>query len=263
MSAPANSVIFMTSLRAGADLKFARAQAHLNTLEEQVKAFHASTPITLSPELEPGTGALLHRAVVHKRPPVEWSLLVGDAVHNARSALDHIAWGLVEAGGGKPTRDTCFPIGDTEAAFNKSAKKALAGAAQSSIDAVSALKPWQGGDPNLWRLHQLDIVDKHRLLLAVSSASSGIFLMPNFPNLPAGTGTVWIPSLPSGPIHNGDVVLRVEKGAQTPGGPDSGVTFNVTFAPGSIVENQPMMPVLCALIEHVPATVAPLLSLLS
>lgn len=47
--------------------------------------------------------------------PAHWTALVGDIVHNLRSALDHLAWQLVLASGGSPRRErpaTAFPVYD-------------------------------------------------------------------------------------------------------------------------------------------------------
>ena len=44
------------------------------------------------------------------RADVEWSLILGDLLHNLRSALDHLAWQLVVDGGGTPSQDTNFPV---------------------------------------------------------------------------------------------------------------------------------------------------------
>jgi hypothetical protein len=35
------------------------------------------------------------------------------------------------------------------------------------MNAIAALKPYQGGNPALWHLHRLNNVDKHRLVITV------------------------------------------------------------------------------------------------
>jgi hypothetical protein len=47
---------------------------------------------------------------VLRRPPLEWGLIAGDAIHNMRSALDHLACVLVGENGGEITRSTSFPL---------------------------------------------------------------------------------------------------------------------------------------------------------
>jgi hypothetical protein len=41
---------------------------------------------------------------------------------------------------------------------------------QQAVAAIDALKPYKGGNDVLWQLHELNNVDKHRLILTVGSA---------------------------------------------------------------------------------------------
>ena len=51
---------------------------------------------------------------------------------------------------------------------------------QDAIDAIKAIKPYKGGNNTLWRLHRLNIIDKHRLLMAATTSVSRI--NPDFEN---------------------------------------------------------------------------------
>src|ERR1022692_1403938 len=48
-----------------------------------------------------------------------------------------------------------------------------------AIDAISALKPYKDGNDVLWRLHRLNNIDKHRLLVAVGSAPLAHSITPS------------------------------------------------------------------------------------
>jgi hypothetical protein len=98
--------------------------------------------------------------------------VIGDVVHNLRSALDHLAWQLVEASGGTP-RDrpgepqTAFPI-RTEAPRN--GLRIHGDVAPPALKVVETLQPYNvlpesPADADLWHLHRLDIIDKHHGLL--------------------------------------------------------------------------------------------------
>jgi len=52
-------------------------------------------------------------------PPEDLALIAGDAIHNLRSALDHIAWELVAAGSSEPNHRTQFPVGKTQASYRE------------------------------------------------------------------------------------------------------------------------------------------------
>jgi hypothetical protein len=77
----------------------------------------------------------------------------------------------------EPSKYVCFPISESEpltkeqqASFFRQVK----GMRQDAIDAIQRLKPYKGGDNTLWRLHRLNIIDKHRLLMAAATCVSQI-----------------------------------------------------------------------------------------
>jgi hypothetical protein len=102
--------------------------------------------------------------------PSSLSLLAGDVVHNLRSALDHLIYQLVIANRGKPNTRTAFPMWPTRAVYMDQRPGPAKGISQKASDILDGLKPYRRGNPSLWRLHRLDIIDKHRLLLAVAEA---------------------------------------------------------------------------------------------
>jgi hypothetical protein len=103
--------------------KVKRANVHLSFLDEQIQGFIDSEPYKV--ETEPGSQAgevLLYANALREPPTQEWSAIVGDVVHNLRSALDHLVWQLTLANGhtppaviprgkaGKIWRDIRFPV---------------------------------------------------------------------------------------------------------------------------------------------------------
>jgi hypothetical protein len=99
----------------GIRLKIERAKKHIRDLDTAIQAFVLNKPYRL--EVKPHPIAEIQHTTLYvaeiKPVPQEISLIVGDAIHNLRSALDHLAWQLVEAGGGTPDRNTYFPICDS------------------------------------------------------------------------------------------------------------------------------------------------------
>jgi hypothetical protein len=93
----------------------------------------------------------------------------GDIVHNLRSALDHLAHQLVLVGspGKEPTRRIEFPIAKDFATYEKDKRAKVEGMRQDAIAAIDALKPYKGGNDDLWRIHELDNIDKHRGLFTI------------------------------------------------------------------------------------------------
>jgi hypothetical protein len=115
--------------------------------------------------------------------PPEMLCVVGDAIHNLRSALDHLACALIYVNGSKPSPKVEFPILDgpiTTAKREARFAGKVEGMRKEVIDAIRDIKPYQGGNDALWRVHRLDVIDKHDVLIggignitAVNSLSMG------------------------------------------------------------------------------------------
>lgn len=119
---------------------------------------------------------------VHHVPeiPPEISLIAGDILFNLRSALDHLACHLMTVGGGTVTTQTCFPIAQTAPEY-KSVKfrRKIEGIRPTAVKLIDAFKPYKGGYFLLWELHELNKIDKHRLLLTACSTACGQSLTPS------------------------------------------------------------------------------------
>jgi len=101
------------------------------------------------------------------------SLAIGDVIHNLRSALDHLYFQLVTANGETPDRSTYFPIKKDRASYQQDRarfEQQIGSAAAAELD---KLEPYPEGSPFLWDLHQLDITDKHKLLVPVATCYRG------------------------------------------------------------------------------------------
>src|SRR5712691_3773434 len=101
-----------------AQLKFDRACEHVDCLHKAVRDFLSDKETyRVLDQYEPETGGYARYLEAAKTPP-QFSLLIGDAAHNFRSCLDHIAWQLAIAASptGNPYDDVrdvtkiAFPI---------------------------------------------------------------------------------------------------------------------------------------------------------
>jgi hypothetical protein len=102
-----------------------------------------------------------------------WLTIIGDCLHNLRSALDHLAWQLVLLDGQKPSFATSFPVRRTK---DESRPLLLPKVCRQDIlTAIEQVQPYSDvGNPAdppvlnpLWALHRLNIIDKHRLVVVV------------------------------------------------------------------------------------------------
>lgn len=93
-------------------------------------------------------------------------MLTTYAIHDLRSALDHIACAISSA----PKRQKAeFIIGDSLEEFNRLAtqREKEGRLCSAAINFMRSFQPYRGGNDALWVLHRLNILDKHRMLILV------------------------------------------------------------------------------------------------
>jgi hypothetical protein len=101
--------------------------------------------------------------------------IVGDAVHNLRATLDHVATAIVIAGEEDDPTRAYFPLQNTRQALVKSKEYRLIErvAPDLALQIADVIKPYKtGGDSRFLSLNHLDRMDKHRLLIPTLTESS-------------------------------------------------------------------------------------------
>lgn len=99
------------------------------------------------------------------------SLMVGDFIHNTRSALDHLVFQLAVLNCAPPesAKKTAFPVFLDAKEFKGIRTRRLVPFISSpAVAEIEKLQPYASGRREkdlLWVLSQLDIIDKHRLLI--------------------------------------------------------------------------------------------------
>lgn len=189
----------------GPSLKIERAKKHLGDLESAIERFFKTNPYKVLIKDNSESGYREHKVVRADDLPTELAIISGDCIHNLRSALDHLIWQLVLANGGKPEDlRTAFPVWRSQADFESGRPGDATGISDEALDVLYGLKPYKGGNDALWRLHKLDIVDKHRLVLAVATGYQqvvmdvGAIAQEIFNRRPGPEGRTW--NLPSAPV---------------------------------------------------------------
>jgi hypothetical protein len=242
---------------AGPRIKVQRAKKHIYELDAEIAAFVKTNPYRAFTEEEADTGDKVWRVHVAKQPPPRWGAIVGDAVHNLRSALDLLVNQLVLANGAAVSKGTAFPIWDSEPKYKSGRPGVAKGVGKAALDALYRLKPYKGGNDALWRLHRLDIVDKHRLLVAVGAAHRNIILP--FPDMgqdmSQNPSLVLTPDDRQFPLKDNAEIFRVAKAAR--GGPvpedddDLKFTFEIALDEPGVIEGEPVLPALHELADLV------------
>jgi len=194
--------------------KLGRAKEHLDALDESVRVFSVRYPYTLSPEFDAQQGdyALYFRQ--QKLIPRIWSLVLGDTIHNIRSALDNLVYllGVRHSGAPRTKREVerpQFVIADTPGDFAIQASRRLFCLSPQAQAVTEGLQPYQSapgsaGNP-LALLRDLNDIDKQRHLVLA------------YANLLAGTVRIAGPGIPpdgisilvrTGILEDGTVVAR-------------------------------------------------------
>lgn len=152
-------------------LKIGRAEHHINDLNSAIREYLSHRPIRLVTIGNPDADQETH--VVKKKTPLPDSLalITGDAIHNLRSALDILMFGMIGERAKRP-QSVQFPFSaraETLVTTMKSRETHLAG--EKVVAEIEALKPYPGGNDSLFGLYDLDITDKHKLLVPVASTA--------------------------------------------------------------------------------------------
>nr|WP_166179168.1 hypothetical protein [Altererythrobacter segetis] len=154
-----------------AHLKLKRARQHITELEVLLDTHLRENPITS--EFVPGTGggpegwSPTTKITVPPAPELA-PAIVGDIIHNARTALDHMASEMARLNN-QPDRGVYFPFAENAAGLEEQIKKKnfkRCGAA--AVALLRTFKPYKGGNIELRAVHDLDVLDKHRALVPVA-----------------------------------------------------------------------------------------------
>jgi len=156
-------------------LKIEWAYKRINELDGVIADFLSPKlkPYTIGVKINPQTREKIYYAERVSAIPTDVPLLAGDAIQNLRSALDYLACSLVRANGGTVSERTGFPI-FKNVPTSKLNKAAFAGKIEGmrneAKDIIRATKPYKGGNDALWRIHRLNVIDKHQMLQTVGMA---------------------------------------------------------------------------------------------
>jgi hypothetical protein len=166
-----------------------RATEQLRSLHEEMKVFRADpNPYGYITTVDPIRGHYVFR--LHPgweaNTAARWAVIIGEIVHDLRSALDHLVWHAVDLSGGKPDDQHAFPLLGREpsegfaawatrsAVTGRGRHGKLLGASSEAVALIETYQPYQGGAVG-GVLRQLDLLwqcDKHRMTLPIVLVSA-------------------------------------------------------------------------------------------
>jgi hypothetical protein len=239
--------------------RLSRALEHAHALDSAICRWLNEDSCRVVREHDPERGRTAY-VLRHDPIPSHWADLVGEAFHNMRSGLDHLALALNRKGYAERNGGTALPS-DAEAASefpifgNKNTKgdpidgaKAFRSAARryrnmptGAQELIRDLQPFHAGADfegnRLWPVHELNGIDKHRIDLAVSATIPKQLYKVQFDfvtEMALGAG---------GPMYDGEELCHwvIPPGAKEP---DVDLYFPraVAFGKGTMLAGAPVVP---------------------
>lgn len=149
------------------DAKMIRAHEHLEMLERESLEYLSTIKPTMVLKTAPDARwPWLVMWVNDYIPPIRLSVLLGDCVHNMRSALDNLVCGLARTVDPScACKGTKFPYRQNETDFDANVNQDLSGVPIEAQKIIKQLQPWCDTSrvPNpLLMLNKLSNIDKHR-----------------------------------------------------------------------------------------------------
>jgi len=156
---------------AGSWAKIDRAHRHRAELDRAIAEWLDSKPYTLRTEPDGAPDHYVIRLDGLPRVPLAIGAIVGDTIHNLRSALDHLVYriAIIESRRDPPPKASklAFPIALSAEAFGRKAASCRGALSDTAWDALRQFQPFTSHPANprasaLSFLEELDIADKHR-----------------------------------------------------------------------------------------------------
>lgn len=154
---------------ASARTKLKWAKKHIYDLELAFQAFVERSPYTVSLN-----GDEQGRTFVNLRltepVPAELGLLIGDAIHNMRCALDHATWELFGLDKGTQDRYTKFPTGADRQSYIAACRGLKTPRDDTKQFFIDLEVFTRGENAAIYEMHLFDNSDKHVILTPVVAA---------------------------------------------------------------------------------------------
>ena len=216
------------------------AQKHLGDFEVARSRFIVPRPYDIECDYDAETRENVFTVRNIQTPPVELALIAGDAIHNLRSCLDHLACQLVLVAGNRPSSKTAFPISANAERYNRDKVGKVEGMSEVAKNAIDAAKPYSGGTDELYWLHALDIADKHHSLIVTIVALSG----PNLIGPAVLRNRTYKPRFRlanlRSPLKDGEMIFTGEPGSES----HLEFAFDVAFGEPKVVNGKPVLELL-------------------
>jgi hypothetical protein len=228
---------------------------HIARLNAEITAFLEENAYRTVQEPNPDARETILR-VVGPDPPLRFSVVAGEVIHQLRSSLDHLLWQLVLANDNAPSHFHQFPISDSPQEYKTARdRKRIKGVSNTAAVLIESCQPYHGTDFRMHPLHilrEMDDANKHRLLVVMSANAEPHTILFGDPEekIPAGeTGDYEVIGMtpptdwPVRATKDGSEVMRIQfgKGYCPELKVDMKLTVQVMFAEFGPLSKQPVI----------------------
>jgi hypothetical protein len=166
-------------------VKQRQGDQHIGRFAAAADEYVARANLELRYDRDSDAGTIGIRLHADSEPPLSLGAIIGDVLHNLRSALDSIAWETCQRAGVTAGREKgiYFPIGADPAKWPALARDQLPNVRPEHLDVFKRFQPWYWDEQArqlgvevaistaethpLARLHELAKIDRHRLTLPI------------------------------------------------------------------------------------------------
>ena len=227
------------------NLKINWAKRHISDLNAVVAEFAKRNPYRIVVEESPKIGKYALIIRMREAIPCEFPAIIDDSIHNLRASLDLLACDLVRLNEGN-TANVYFPFASNADGLETAIKKRkIDRAAPDVVEIVRSLRPYTGGNKTLRAIHDLDIIDKHKLIIPTANLTS----MPDIAIL--GAGMILMVGNKYGPVEEGRRMMTLPATEDIKIGQEFNTTFEIAFGPDAPFQFEPILPTLHQMTELV------------
>lgn len=228
----------------GPVLKLNRAAKSIEQLDKEINAFSKNHRYQIYYEVDEQRQETVVRARFKDELPAEFDVLAGEVLFSLRSALDQLVCAIAAKEGQIEFKDFYFPFANSKETFeSKDTMRKVIKLSEAARNILTAYAAYPEGNKFLWAINHLNLIDKHRQLIAVGAVAGDVTITGGVfsSGVIVGNTPGWAPFLEGLELlrYGGTEKLKTE--------PNIRVDTSVSFADIDFLQSIPMANALHAM----------------
>lgn len=239
-------------------LKVKRAKHHISDMDRCVHNFFTGPvdPYPRIKEIDPETGDLIFKLGKCAPIPEDLPLIIGDAIQNLRASLDHLVYHLIRSNRQVPKTSSAFPFCKNAEQYKTESPRKIEGVPPETIDMFRALKPYPGGNDDLYGLHHMSNIEKHKLLFVCGGMHVGTTISAKLSPTPNEFKVVLpVPFDWNYRLQDGAEIFRIFQDQLAHFDQDPQFSFRIAFGETESPDPEPLLPPLPQLADFIHAII--------